>query len=110
MKLLADKYYYILAFVAVYFVFNILFRDRILAWMFNTSSDKSVTDANAYEKETLIRNILIYSMLGGLVFIAIISIIFLFKADAEINKAVLITVIALIGIFFLGLISIGGIS
>lgn len=110
MKLLVDKYYYILAFVAVYFIVNILFRDRILAWIFNTSSDKSVTYANAYEKETLVRNILIYSMLGGLILIFIISIIFLFKADVKICKAVLIAVIVLIGILFLGLISIGGFS
>jgi hypothetical protein len=108
MKFLADKYYYFLGILAVYFVFNIFFRDWILARIFNTSSDKSITNADAYAKETLIRNILIYSMLGGLALIAILSIVFLLKADTEISKGILISVIALISIFFVGLISIGG--
>lgn len=108
MKFLIEKYYYLLAFVILFFLFNVLIRDKILGKIFGTSSDTSITNANAYGKETIVRNILIYLMLASLIFIGTVSISLLVKGDTGISKFILIGAVLLIGIFFLGLISIGG--
>ena len=106
-KLLADKYYTLLAIVAIYFVFNLLVREKLINWIFNTSSEKSVTDAVAYSHETLMRNVFSYSLLVLMVVIAILSIVLLFiKEGNHINRFILIVVPVFVAFcLFLGLIS-----
>ncbi len=106
-KYLSDKYYTLLTIVAVDFVFNLLVRDRLINWIFNTSTEKSVTDATAYARETLVRNVFSYSLLILLIVIAVISIALLFiKEGSEISRVVLIGVPAFVVFcLFLGLIS-----
>lgn len=106
-KFLADKFYTFLSIVAIYFVFNILLRDKLINWIFNTSNEKSVTDANLYAQETLVRNIFSYCLLVLLISVAVISVILLtIKEGKDISKVVLISVLILVVLcFFLGLIS-----
>lgn len=106
-KFLAEKYYTLLAIVAIYFVFNLFVREKLINWIFDTSSEKSVTDATAYARETLMRNVFSYALLILMITIAIVSIILLIvKEGNEINKFILIGVPVFVAFcLFLGLIS-----
>jgi uncharacterized membrane-anchored protein len=111
LKKLANKYYIIVCTVAVYFSLNLLFRETLINWIFDTSPDQPVTDANAFANETLLRNVFSLSLLLLFIFTEILSIIFLFSKEGKhLNKIVLIIVALLIGYsLFLILIS-GGFS
>ena len=111
LKKLANKYYVLVCTVAVYFSLNLLFRETFINWIFDTSPDQPVTDANAYANETLLRNVFSLSLLLLFTFTEILSIIFLFSKEGKhLNKIVLIVVALLIGYsLFLTLIS-GGFS
>ena len=87
------------------------FRETFINWIFDTSPDQPVTDANAYANETLLRNVFSLSLLLLFTFTEILSIIFLFSKEGKhLNKIVLIVVALLIGYsLFLTLIS-GGFS
>lgn len=104
---MAEKYYTLLAIVAIYFVFNLFVREKLINWIFDTSSEKSVTDATAYARETLMRNVFSYALLILMITIAIVSIILLIvKEGNEINKFILIGVPVFVAFcLFLGLIS-----
>jgi len=106
-KFLVNKYYTLLVIVTVYFIFNLLLRDKLLNWIFNTSNEMSVTDANAYAQENLIRDIFSCCLLILMVTIAVISILLLFiKKGKDINNLILIAVIVFVLFcLFLGIIS-----
>mgnify|MGYP007082186559 CR=1 FL=1 len=106
-KFIAQKYYTLLLITVVYFIFNLLIRDELINWIFNTSSDQSVTDAEAYAKETLVRDVFSYFLLILMVLIALVSIVLLFiKEGRAVNRIVLFAVPIFVAYcLFLGLIS-----
>ena len=77
MKFLIDKYYLFLIIIILCMVFNVTIRDPLINWIYSTSTDKSVTNANAYANATKMKNIFSYILVGCLAFIGILSIILL---------------------------------
>jgi len=102
-KFLSDKYYYLLGLTIILFVFNGTFRDGLISWIFNSSADEPVYNANTYSKETLLRNIFVYAGYVSFAIIFISSILLLFSrpGESQINRAVLILVPSLILLFIL---------
>lgn len=111
MKFIANKYYLTLIVILGYLLFNITLRDPLVNWIFNTYSDKSITDADAYANATKLRGIFSYILFVCLVFIAVASIILLIVPEGrQINKWLLITVPVLVALLFFCIMSIGGFS
>ena len=79
--------------IGIYLVFNILLRDRLIDWIFNTSSEESVVDAVSYEHAELLRNIFSYALLISMILISIMSLVLLANRKMHtINKYVLVGV------------------
>lgn len=106
-SLVSKLYDWLLMAVAAYFCFNVFVRDQFLNWIYGTSSDRSVTDAQAYAQETLVRNRFSKVLLVALVLLFIASIILLFSKQERKEKGILLVGVAVFiaFCFFLGLIS-----
>lgn len=111
MKLLANKYYLILAGVLLYLLFCITLRDPLINRIFDTPSGEPVKNANAYANATLLRSICSYMLLVGLIGIALMSIVLLFvKEGRVVRKWILIIVPVLIAVLFFCIMAVGGFS
>lgn len=111
MKFLINNYYFILAIIIIYLLFNVTVRDPLINWIYNTPNDRPVTDANAYFRADRIRNVLSYLLVGCLIFLEVLSIVLLILPEGRvINKWLLISVIILVGLIFFGVMAIGGFS
>ena len=87
MKFLANKYYLILTGVLLYLMFCITLRDPLIDRIFDTPPDEPVKNVNAYANATLLRSICSYTLLIGLIWMALLSIILLFvKAGRAVRK------------------------
>jgi len=106
-RFLANNYNTLLLITVLYVAFNYFFRDPLLEWIFGTPGYKSVTDADAYARETFLRNVISIILLVLMVVSAIVSAILLFETEAKhISRFVLIGVILFVVVcFFLALIS-----
>jgi len=111
-KFLQKIYYGYLVSVLLFTVFSVTVRDEIIEWLSNPNPKQPISNnANAYATETLIRNIFVYSLLGSLIFLVLISIVILFlKRSNAVKKGVAIGVILLVSILFLSIIVVGGFS
>lgn len=107
MRFLSKHYYLMVTIALLYFLMDILFRNKFINWYFNASPSDHVTDAEAYANETLMSSVFGFIMLIISILIGTISLLLLFSEFGKgVNKVILIAVFA--GVLFLFFIAIVG--
>ena len=90
---LAKRYYTIVSVFVLYIILNIVFKNKLIYYIFHIFKNESITDANAYANATCVENLLGGVTLTSFALISIISIVLLYaKAGGHLNKVILISV------------------
>jgi hypothetical protein len=109
LKNLANKYYWIVSIAIGYVILILLFKQRFINWITNTSPDESVTDADAYAQATYISDMLSNSVLLLFIIVGILSVIFLFSDQGkQLHRPTLMMIVGLVAFCFLSMLLLGG--
>ena len=107
LKALSERYYLLLFVAIICFVINLQPREAIIGYIFNTSNDESVTDANAYASETYVRNVFSAINLVVMIITLLASVILVYfeKSDSIKRLIQVAVIIAIASLFTLGIIT-----